>query len=364
MPKRSDFAAKRVATDQIARSFDITTDYYEDEPIRGITEIKKLLELTMRHNSFISGGYARYCMSPAHNPIKPVDLDIFSSDMQNHKNIIAHFEQKYRFWNPRFKEDVLGRAEQEDDDRDDEDKWLKGKTETEFAVSYALSHRDYPEFGAIDKIQFIKPSSKRTTAGPLMDILNNFDFTICKVAILSPTVGVCHMGMREDEQARLLRILGEIPNPIATFARITKYCKKGYNLSPMTLIKVLNAWRDADDNRQLESLEDVAAYQLHNMEHSSEIDKEIDFYELRQISNQVDLLRTKLPKNDPRSKRESFWQMFKDKDAPAKIASSTPGSVYEDAHTSNTEPKTRTMDLDKEGELLLQAADRMNGWDF
>ncbi len=359
MSKRSEFAAKKVSVDRVVKSFDITSEYDARPPYRGITEIAKIIELTEKHNSFISGGYARYCMSPVHNPIKPVDLDIFSSDQKNHENIIREFEKTFSHTD-RFRDGVLLRTPTEDDD-EIADFWSPDKEETEFAVSYRLALWQYPGTGMIDRIQFIKPSDKRTTAGPLMDILGNFDFTICKVALISATTGICHVGMDEDEMSKLLRITGEIKNPIATFARITKYCKKGYNLSPMTLIKVLNAWRDADDQRQVEALEEIASYQLHNMKNSSEIDKEIDFYELNQIKGEIGAMHDKLAKKDPNFKPK--FDVFSDFIEAKFMEKSSKGSVYQEGGQRET-PKKVKLELDKDGQLILQNKDRYRGWDF
>lgn len=363
MSKRSDFVAKKVDVDRVVKSFEITSEYEARQPYRGITEIAELIELTEKHNSFISGGYARYCMSPAHNPIKPVDLDIFSSDQKNHEDIIEAFEEKFSTCD-RFKREVLDREPNDHDEGDDEDVgefWHPSKEETDFAVSYRLDLQAHPGMGMIERIQFIKPSDKRTTAGPLMDILNNFDFTICKVALISPNTGICHNGMDEDEFARILRITGEVKNPIATFARITKYSKKGYNLSPMTLIKVLNAWRDADDHKQVDALEDMAAYQLLCVNESSEIDKEIDFYELGQIKGELASMQNKLHKKDPNYKPK--MDAFSDWVEPKPMSKSAKGLVYQEGGRDKS-PKKVMLELDKDGQLVLQNKKNYSGWDY
>ena len=345
MSRRSEFAGKNTFVVTPARSFDITSDYRAGKPIRGITEVEPLIELCEKHNSFISGGYARYCMSKAHNPIKPADLDIFSSDKTNHEAIVRDFMDQYSIDGDVFKSDVLGR-DQENDDLDREDVWEGGKKETDFSISFKMNVHQYPEFAGISSIQFIKPSEKRVATGPLISILNAFDFTICKVALISKHIGIYHEGMQDDEMDRLLRINGEIKNPIATFARIIKYVKKGYNPSPLTVIQILNAWKKSGDEIQLENLVEMAQYQLGAMADSSELDKEVDFYELRRIDDEIERLQKATKKDKQSTPLQEAMSRVKFADVPK---------------TTSTEKKNE-IHLDRDGQLIRQARSRFGNF--
>jgi len=358
MAKRSEFISTEVAP-KIVKSFEIYGNYSSEKPYRGITEIEELIDLCERNNSFISGGYARYCMSPAHNPIKPNDLDIFSSDMQNHEAIVQAFRENFSTC-IRFKEEILHRKEREDvSDYQTEvnDAFYPDEEETEFAISFRPNLNAHPGLGSISKIQFIKPSANRTVSGPLMDILDNFDFTICKVAILSRNVGIFHAGMPEDEISRMLRILGPIKNPIATFARVVKYVKKGYNLSPLTLIQILEAWKNSNSDLQLANLVDLAENQLNLHEHSSELDKEIDFHEARKLQDQVENLQ-KTVEQEKIERGELPKKAVKiDFSKWAVVPSLEYANQIKDVYSNSHVPAKRIIHLDKEGQLLLQSRD-------
>lgn len=52
-------------------------DWTEVPVYRGITEIEPLLEVVLeREDTFILGGYARYCCSPRYNPHEAQDGDL------------------------------------------------------------------------------------------------------------------------------------------------------------------------------------------------------------------------------------------------------------------------------------------------
>lgn len=349
MSARSKFAQKKFFVPKDVRNFDITSEYVARKPFRGISEIEPILELTDKFNSFVSGGYARYCMSPSFNPIKPVDLDIFSSDMENHLNIVQAFRSKiYR--ESRFKSDVLQREVDESDESIDRF-WHADEEETDFAISFRIDVNYYPGMGMIEKIQFIKPSVKRTTTGALIDILNNFDFTICKAALITPKAGIVHIGFDDDEYAKLLRVTGKIRDPLATFARITRYCKKGYNLTPLTMLKVLETWRNMDHKGKFEQLLNMAKFQLENVLNSSESDKPIDQYEASQIGKEISNIKQNINidelelDEDERDRLRSIEENFH----AAPISPETPEMMYAGMDEKSSKV---TLKLDRDGQLL------------
>lgn len=299
MPKRHTFAAKGYQENDIekaVKSFEISPSYVEIKPIRGITEIQDLLEIASQNNSWISGGYARYCVSQAERPLLPGDIDIFSVNNVAHKRAIKAFKDRYSpddfYTIDQDGEEVV--VEDIDEDADNFDTTaVKGESETEFAVSFKMNPKEYPEFSHVGKIQFIKPSDKRKVNGNICDIMDGFDFTICKVALVSPHVAICHMGLQNDEISRTLRIQGDILNPLSAFTRSIKYAKKGYHLAPHSMLKILNAWHLIEDKSKLDHLAELIGF-YGKMDESSEIDKEIDFYEMSKILMQHQDLYSKV----------------------------------------------------------------------
>lgn len=268
MSKRYAFTEKNIPFDiQSVKEFNIHPEYTVMTPIRGITEIAKLIGVVTRCNSYICGGYARYCVTPSFNPAAASDIDVFSFDEESHEKAIEEFCDTFCY-----------------DDAE------QGQKETKYSESFIPSWTEHPELHMVKRIQFIKPSKELVTTGNVMDILQRFDFTVCKAALLSPTTAVVHNGLRMDDQAGILRIPGEIKNPLDAFSRIIKYCKKGYQISPHTMIKVLNAWKLIEDQSKLNAMAELLEFITKN-EDSAIWDSEIASFEIQSLTHDVETLR-------------------------------------------------------------------------
>lgn len=77
------------------------------------------------------------------------------------------------------------------------------------------------KFGAF-KIQLITPRYYATAS----ELINTFDFTVCRVAFDGTTLTVAPEAIRDARRKRL--VIHELEFPISTINRIAKYREKGY----------------------------------------------------------------------------------------------------------------------------------------
>jgi len=104
--------------------------------------------------------------------------------------------------------------------------------------------------------QIIKPviEGKIVTLGTEEEIINNFDFSIVRAAILSPTEVLVDEDFEEDEKHHLLR-LKNIHCPISSLLRCCKYARKGYFMRPAEALKLFNDWVDRGEEYRVRILE-------------------------------------------------------------------------------------------------------------
>jgi hypothetical protein len=156
---------------------------------RGFTEITRIYDLISGYG-FIAGGYARYCASPKHDPYPAGDLDIFP------------LRKEGCFEPVRDKFLALGFTLYKEND-----------------VSY--SFKKAPEgWEEVPSIQLIKPAdeARMLTYGSPEEILNNFDFSVTRAAILSATEPADYQEhpLSGVESLALLQVFQErlLPSPI------------------------------------------------------------------------------------------------------------------------------------------------------
>jgi hypothetical protein len=91
--------------------------------------------------------------------------------------------------------------------------------------------------------QIIKPviEGKIVSVGTIEEILDNFDFTIVRAAIISPTEVMVDDDFENDETHGVLR-LKNIHCPISSLLRCCKYARKGYFLRPIQALKLFQDW--------------------------------------------------------------------------------------------------------------------------
>jgi hypothetical protein len=185
---------------------------YQRIPLqRGFTEIKHIFEIAQKNNAFICGGYARRCASvaPIVAPADDVDIYTFSNDDLN--RLLADILAQTKF--------VIERQSQ-----------------------FSITLKNKESFGGdIKKIQLVLPDVMTNNPKKVIDILDCFDFNICKCAIVSPSEAIAHINFMPDETYKTLLVDGDIKNPVMLFFRILKYTEKGYRVSPRLVIDLMTA---------------------------------------------------------------------------------------------------------------------------
>lgn len=187
--------------------------------VRGFSMIRTLWSIMQEVNNkyknecFICGGYARWCASPKYNPAMPHDLDIYCED----KNIFNT---------------LIGKLSNVP---------LSIEHENDMAITF--KHPNEGEFHTIPPIQVIKPMTKGAivTDGGMVNVLSNFDFTIVRAGILTPTQVLVDADFLHDEVGTILR-LKNIHCPVSSLLRCIKYTSKGYWLSPTESLKLFEDW--------------------------------------------------------------------------------------------------------------------------
>jgi hypothetical protein len=190
--------------------------------LRGFTEIVPLYEAVTKINCLIAGGYARYCASPGRSVIKASDIDLFPQDKEAYEKLYTLLVIKMQFG-----------------------------IKHENGVSITLAHTPFtelagnndPRWGTMPTIQIIKPVEEGhiVSVGDIETILNNFDFSIVRAAIISPTECLVDANFEEDEYYNFLRIKN-IHCPISSSLRFMKYTRKGYFTRPLEVLKLFMEW--------------------------------------------------------------------------------------------------------------------------
>lgn len=192
--------------------------YIQTPVLRGFSEIALVYELAQRHNFMICGGYARYCASQSATPIPAGDVDLFPQSDTNHEALIAEIK-------------AIG---------------FEVKHENEISVTFKrlAEHADV-RWTVCPVIQVIKPvlQGAIVTVGPMEEVLNNFDFTIVRAAILNPTTVLVDEDFIADDKACKLK-LKNIHCPISSTMRCIKYSKKGYWLALSESVKLFLDWNE------------------------------------------------------------------------------------------------------------------------
>lgn len=196
-------------------------EYVEIPVLRGFTEIEWLHEL-IRGLGIICGGYARYCCSQRTDIAIPGDVDIFPKDnwsyLQLRTLLMIH--------------------------------GFKIKHENDVSISYYpyvaknASLRELRK-ATLVPIQLIKPvaEGRILTFGLVEEILDNFDFTVTRAAILNKDLVMVDKDFIQDDLDGVL-ILKHIHCPISSTIRCMKYAKKGFKLPVKEALKLFQDWMD------------------------------------------------------------------------------------------------------------------------
>lgn len=197
--------------------------------LRGFAEIAPVWELAQKHGSMICGGYPRYCASQLRQPPVASDVDLFPQSGTEHESLVADIKS-------------IG---------------FTVKHENEISVTFKVleKHDDY-RWTVCPVIQIIKPvlEGAIVTVGTMEEILNNFDFTIVRAAILNPTTVLADQDFIEDDKGWKLR-LKNIHCPVSSLMRCIKYSKKGYWLGLMECTKLFIDWDDRGDTYKVKLID-------------------------------------------------------------------------------------------------------------
>jgi len=221
---------------------------------RGFSEIIPLWRIldnlisSTKKDCFICGGYARYCASPKYEVVKANDVDIYSQTKSIHNKLINKLKKK----------------------------GLEIKSENTMSITY--KHPSSGEFHYMPPINAIKPieKGKVISQGSKETVLSNFDFTIIRAAIESPSEVMVDKDFIYDETHNILR-LKNIHHPLSSLLRCFKYTSKGYWMVPTEATKLYEEW----DNIQIGSKSELLDYikQIRNGDVLDEENK-TSFYEL------------------------------------------------------------------------------------
>jgi len=187
---------------------------------RGFTEIKAIYELASEIGGIICGGYVRYMCSPAITVFPAGDLDIYFPSDEAHDDFIILMDEKYN---------------------------LTVKHENGVSTTFSkITDSEHALFGS-PTIQLIKPIKEGAivATGTMETILENFDFTVVRIGLLSPSTAMADADFLHDEAKHILR-LKNIHCPISSTLRCMKYSRKGYWLPPMQVVKLFIDWDNRD----------------------------------------------------------------------------------------------------------------------
>lgn len=186
---------------------------------RGFTEISVLFDMCQKNDAVICGGYARYCASPLPTAkvVAAGDVDIFPKSEAASTKILEILTG-------------MGFVKQH---------------ENHVSITMKPSDEKKDELEYLPVPQIIKPviEGKIVTLGTVEEILQNFDFTIVRAALLSPTEAMVDEDFEEDEKHKVLK-LKNIHCPISSLLRCCKYARKGYFLRPIEALRLFTNWTD------------------------------------------------------------------------------------------------------------------------
>jgi hypothetical protein len=186
---------------------------------RGFNEIEPLYKLCQQFGAVICGGYARYCASPLPTAkvIPAGDCDLFPKSEDASTKLLEALT-------------AMGFEKQH---------------ENHVSITLKPTKEKVDELESLPTPQIIKPviEGKIVTLGTTEEILENFDFTIVRAALVSSTEVMVDEAFEEDEKHKILR-LKNIHCPISSMLRCCKYARKGYFMRPIEALRLFTNWTD------------------------------------------------------------------------------------------------------------------------
>lgn len=195
--------------------------FVEVPVLRGFTEIQDLFDLVSQSNGIICGGYARYCASPLKTPSLAKDVDIYPKFKESTEILCKRFL-------------ALG---------------FEVKFENNMSITMKVKKGETGNIRLWPTPQVIKPviEGAVVSLGSAEEILDNFDFTVTRAAIVSSRTVLVDEAFLDDEKHKRLR-LKKIHCPISSTLRCAKYSKKGYWFPPSEAIKLFIDWERRDND--------------------------------------------------------------------------------------------------------------------
>lgn len=197
---------------------------------RGFFEIKSLFDACQKAGATICGGYARFCASPRPTPkvVSAGDVDLFPHSESASATLLETLT-------------AMG---------------FEKAHENHVSISLKPTKEKEDELAYIPTPQIIKPviEGNIVTLGTTEEILENFDFTIVRAAIISPTEVMVDDDFEGDEMHGLLR-LKNIHCPVSSLLRCCKYARKGYFLRPSQALKLFADWTNRGPKYQARIIE-------------------------------------------------------------------------------------------------------------
>ena len=123
-------------------------------------------------------------------------------------------------------------------------------------ISLTYEGKEDGDYAYMPPIQLIKPmqEARIVSFGNKKTILENFDFTVIRAAILTPEEVMVDADFMHDEKHTLLR-LKNIHCPVSSTLRCMKYSRKGYYLRPFECLKLFIDWSDRSDEYRLKLID-------------------------------------------------------------------------------------------------------------
>lgn len=217
------------------QNFNSTSKYITISPVRGITEIDPILSIIQSYGGVICGGYATHCASFKPTHIAPGDIDIYCKNFKSYEYIVKEFKFTKSYGSYKISETPF-------------------YTSFKFYDAYGMRS----PFGALPSIQVINPNIYKNIYGretdsidDVKEILNNFDFTVCRAAILDKKTVLVDERWIVDEDEKNIRIVN-LTKPVGLFSRVIKYISKGYKINPSEILKLFVFWDSFDqDSKKL-----------------------------------------------------------------------------------------------------------------
>lgn len=214
---------------------------------RGFTEIATLFHICQNHQTHICGGYARYCASPRFKSklVRADDIDLFPQTTGTTDALLAELmAYGFSIKHENHVSITLGFKGNSEGKQYPEGPVRPGQPKATKEQKQIIAHWPTP--------QIIKPlvQGAMVTVGTIEEILNNFDFTIVRAAIISNKEALVDVEFEHDEAIGLLR-LKNIHCPISSLLRCCKYSRKGYFLRPFEALKLFADWTDRPESYRI-----------------------------------------------------------------------------------------------------------------